>query len=67
MGHFALNFELVEVDMSAVAWESETPADAKRRSLAQRLANGPALILTLSVGSSGALAAALALSHIFEF
>lgn len=67
MGHFALNFELFEVDMSAVAWESETPADAKRRSLAQRLANGPALILTLSVGSSGALAAALALSHIFEF
>ncbi len=67
MGHFALNFELVEVDMSAVAWESEKPADSKRRSLAQRLAYGPVLILAMSVGSSGALAVALLLSHIFEF
>ena len=53
--------------MSAVAWESEKPADSKRRSLAQRLAYGPVLILAMSVGSSGALATTLLLSHIFEF
>ncbi len=53
--------------MSAVAWESEKTADAKRRSLALRLAYGPVLILAMSVVSSGALAAALLLSHIFEF
>ncbi|MCZ6588013.1 MAG: hypothetical protein O7B24_08745 [Alphaproteobacteria bacterium] len=53
--------------MSAVAWESEKPADSKRPSLTLRQACGPMLILTLSIGSSGALAVALLLSHIFEF
>ena len=67
MGHFPLDIRTVEVDMSVVAWECVKPADSKQRSLALRLANGPVLILTLSVGSSGALAVALLLSHIFEF
>lgn len=53
--------------MSTVTWINEKPVDAKRRSLASRLAYGPALIIALGLGSSGVLIAALLLSAIFEF
>lgn len=53
--------------MSAVTWASEKSTTKKRRSLGRRFARGPVLILALCAGSSGALAAALLVSSIFEF
>ncbi len=48
-------------------WTHEKPAAAKRHSLARRLAYGPASILTLCVGSSGLLVAALLVRSILDF
>jgi hypothetical protein len=56
-----------EIEMSAVTWASEKSNSKKQRSLMRRFVRGPALILVLCAGSSGALAAALLLSSIFEF
>ena len=52
--------------MSAVTWTNEKSAAAKRRSLARRLAYGPALVLGLCAGSSGMLIVAMLLYSVFE-
>ena len=53
--------------MSAIGVNSEKLEATQRNSLVRRLAYGPALIIALGIGSSGALVVALLLSSIFEF
>ena len=53
--------------MSAIGLDTQKLESAKRRTLARRLAYGPALIFALGAGSSAGLAVALLLSSIFEF